>query len=76
MSLATYSPLRRLYYEHSFFVYSVLTVLLIVSALYWGSKDWKGFGTTDEVDLGEMNGPHHRRRKHSNTTRRRHYDYY
>lgn len=77
VTLATYSPLRRLHYEHSFCIYTVLTVLLVVVALYWGTKDWKGFSTTEEVDLGEINGAHHhRRRKHYNTTRQRHYDYY
>lgn len=77
MTLASYSPLKKLHYENSFLVYTVLMVLLVVVALYWSTRDWKGLTTTEEVDLGEMSGPqHHRRRKHYNTARRRHYDYY
>lgn len=77
VTLTSYSPLKKLHFENGFFLYTVLMVLLAVVALYWGTKDWKGFTTTEEVDLGEMNGAHHhRRRKHYNTGRRRHYDYY
>lgn len=54
------------------FMYTMLT-FLVVLAIYLGTKDWKGFTSPEEVDLGVVRVPNHAcRRKH---TPHRHHDY-
>ncbi|RVE50571.1 hypothetical protein evm_004798 [Chilo suppressalis] len=56
------------FHANNMFIYTVMTFLFVL-AVYLTTKDWKGFTSPEEVDLGAISVPTHVcRRKH------RHYD--
>lgn len=65
--------IRKFQRDNGLLVYTLLTFLFVI-VLYYGTKEWKGITSPEEVDLGSVGLTSHRRRKHAHNHRERNYE--